>query len=112
MHYFKSKEDIDPILPLVFSFTNIFSGVLGFLYSQSFIYQDDLLEAHSVWVRAYGIMMGVLGFGYSRFLYPGNDWSVDKNSSIGDFLSSDVFFALLAMSFVFLPLLSRPQLKW
>lgn len=113
MFYFKTKDEIHAIIPMIFAFTNVFLGILGFFYTYGYVKRGRFLDAHTVWVRAYGIMMGILGFGYRRFLYPGTgpEWD-EKDYELLAFFGSPVFFTLIAMGVIVLPALLYPQLQW
>lgn len=122
MYLFTSKDEMKPLLPTLFCFSNIFLCILGFYINQGLIKKGQGGQAHAVWFYSYIIMFTVVGFGYRRFLYSGtgDEWSQDQENKnhapiedlIFDFLWSNIFKTLVAMSAILFPALFGPQLKW
>jgi len=122
MFLFTTKDEMRPIIPTIFCFSNVFLAVCGFYLSHSFIKVGRPAQAHSVWAYSYIAMFTVMGFGYRRFLFAGNgdEWSQDQqteyyaplNEVIFDFLFSNILKTLVAMGAIMLPALYGPQLKW
>jgi len=122
MFLFTTKDEMRPLLPTLFCFSNIFLAILGFYFNQNLIKQGKASQAHAVWFYAYVIMFSVIGFGYRRFLYTqsGEEWSQDMQTNyhaplenvIFDFFWSNILKTLVAMGVIILPALFGPQLKW
>jgi len=97
-------------------------AILGFYIANSFVKAGRPAQAHSVWSYSYIAMFGVVGFGYRRFLYSssGEEWSQEQQIhftspleiTVIDFLWSNIFKTLVAMSCILFPALFGPQLKW
>jgi hypothetical protein len=68
-----SRETIHGGLACVFAASNVLLGVIGFCVAFSLIKQGKELLATSLWVWSYVVMIGILGFGYRRFLYAGTE---------------------------------------
>jgi len=103
-----------PLLPCLFSCTNTLMGVIGFYWAYSLIHKGQAVEAHSLWTTSYIIMMGILGFGYRRFLYPGThvEWEAGITYPLVDWIGSKIFYTLIVMAFFVMPLLWYPLYKW
>ena len=114
MFFFADKEVIPAILPTILGFTNVFSGIVGFYTAWSYIDADNLQAAHTLWVRSYAIVFGILGFGYRRTLYAGTaeEWKAEKVYDLVDFFKTETFYTVAAIGVVLLLALAGPQLKW
>ena len=114
MFVFANKGELHPLLPFGFALTNVLLGFVGFLLAYRHVKRAHYYSAHTLWVRSYSIMFGILGFGYRRFLYAGTgaEWVADKKYLAADFFHSDVFCTLCAMGVIVIPLLIVPQIKW
>lgn len=122
MFVLTTKEAIGPILPTIFSSTNVLFGVLGFYSANRFIRHGELSNAHRCWIVAYSAFAAILGFGCNvfvfvglffiiiinsqtekidnRFLFSGThvDFAAGKSPELISWFSGDVFKALLAMA--------------
>jgi hypothetical protein len=68
MFVLTTKEAIAPILPTVFSSTNVLFGVLGFYVAFRLIRRGELSNAHRSWIVAYSAFAAILGFGCKAFM--------------------------------------------
>jgi len=109
-----SDRKMHGILPLLFAFTNVAQGILGFYLVRKCIEKRYYLLATFLWTSAYAIMFGILGFGYKRFLYPGDaaQWNYGTEFRLVDFFKSEIFFTLLIMGIFILPPLYYPLVSW
>ena len=109
-----NRDMITGSLIAAFASTNVLFGAVGFIVAAFFIRRGSPLVAHSLWISAYVIMFGILGFGYKRFTYAGNaaDWAAGVEYPIKHFFTSRVFYTLLSMGTVFLPTLFYPIIFW
>lgn len=74
MYLFKRRSDMHAILPCIFAHTNVLLGVIGFYHAAQAVRGGRISRAHRLWMRSYGCMFAILGFGYRRFMYPGYAW--------------------------------------
>lgn len=114
MFVFSTTAEMHPILPTVFSSTNVLLGALGFVAARNYIVTYGPTKANFLWVYSYGIMFAILGIGYQRFTYAGdaNDWAEGREFTLLEFFSSPVFLALAVMSAFVVPALLLPAYTW
>ncbi len=106
--------DIPAWLVVVFSVTNITQGILGYWVGYGLIKKAGRYAAHVNWMVAWILFWFILvcGWdttGWQRFLYDstsagGESWSPGKHMGFG-FFTSNVFMSLVAMGFMFTPML-------
>eukprot|EP01062_Namystynia_karyoxenos_P074103 TRINITY_DN7094_c0_g1_i1.p1 TRINITY_DN7094_c0_g1~~TRINITY_DN7094_c0_g1_i1.p1 ORF type:complete len:299 (+),score=82.69 TRINITY_DN7094_c0_g1_i1:90-986(+) len=104
----------DALLPTLFTMTNTLLGVIGFLAAARLIKKGRRFYAYHLCVTSYMGMFSILGLGYGRFLYAGNeaDWNSKRPFSCGAWFTSEVFYSLLGMAPFFGPGLLYPTLFW
>lgn len=109
-----SRETIHGGLACVFAASNVLLGVIGFCIAFALIKQGKELFATSLWVWSYVVMIGILGFGYRRFLYAGTEqeWAAGVPYDLLDWLGSPVFYTLLVMGVFVVPPLYWAFLFW
>jgi len=109
-----NRELITGTMVALFSSTNTFFGILGFVSAATLAKKDKLLLSHSIWVIGYVIMFGILGFGYRRFTFAGNseDWESGTDYPFIEFIYSKVFSSLLIMGLFIIPTLYYPIISW
>jgi len=117
--FFYRRNDLHGLLPTLFAATNVLLGVFGFLLTALLISCDYRKVASMLPIYSYGIMFSILGFGYKRFLFSGNenDWLhyLEKNEThfvIADFFLSEVFITLLVMGIFILPPIYYAIIYW
>ena len=110
-----------PMLITTFNCTNTLLGVIGFYCVWSSIQnsknastQDWIVNIQRFWIYPYIIMFAILGFGYHRFLYPStyDEFSQNVSYSLFSFFTCNVFFTLLEMGVILIPLLYYPWYQW
>jgi len=103
-----------PMIPTMFSITNVLIGVLGFAKSYHWIKSGNPLRAHTGYVIAYVAFFAILGMGYGRFLYAGNleQWRVGVRLPYLAFFSSEVFLTLCVMGLIVGPAAYYPLWIW
>ena len=106
----QSHESIPAWLALVFAFTNVSQGMLGFYVTHRLIHagQPTLAVLQPVWSHLAMLLILVLGWdghGYRRFLYAGTgqQWAQGVAIPLAAFWQSSIFHTLIAMAFVFVP---------
>lgn len=113
---FMLDRDMDPLLPTLFSVTNVSQGVLAFYIIYRLAQSSPIASPfiHLFYIVPYALMFGILGFGYDRFLYSGSIPQFNANLALPvlDFFSCPVFYTLLLMSIFVLPGIFYPVLFW
>jgi len=118
-----------PSLPTLFAFTNVLLGVMGYTIAALFARRRWHFLMHFTWTSAYVAFAGILGCGYRRFFYP--DYYDESPAGVAytsfhsakpyphsqplpvlEFLSSHIFYTLLAMGVVILPAVYLPIYSW
>jgi len=118
MFYFR-RADLHGLLPTIFASTNVLLGVIGFIITARLISKKYQKIAFNLPIYSYGIMFSILGFGYKRFLFAGNenDWrdyliTNQTHHKILDFFHCEVFITLLVMGIFIIPPLYYSIIYW
>ena len=116
----------NPMLITIFHSTNTLLGIIGFYLVWSKLHTNSnasneeidiskqLVKIHRYWIWPYLIMFAILGFGYSRFLYPSTFDEYNNNViyPLYSFFQCKVFYTLLIMGILLIPLLYYPWYYW
>jgi hypothetical protein len=123
---FWMSRGMPAIVPALFSLSNVALGILGYWTAYRFIRAGRPALAHASWVFGWAVSALVLAVGFRRFAYAGTfeDWHGPteawaawrseplRDLPLGDFLSSHVFRALMAMAVIFVPAYFLPIARW
>eukprot|EP00483_Globobulimina_turgida_P012109 UN12131 len=108
-----------PMLITIFNATNSSLGIIGFYMVHKIVRnnkKNGIIYANLCWLIPYVIMFAILGLGYDRFLFPYSYNEYHQNyaqhPSLFAFFTCDVFFTLLAMGCILIPMLYYPVFAW
>ena len=108
-----------PLLITIFNCTNSLLGIIGFYCVHKMVrnnQKDGYVFANVYWIVPYLAMFAILGFGYDRFLFPStfDEYykDVHDHPEFVEFFKCDVFYTLLAMGVILVPMLYYPIFAW
>ena len=108
-----------PLLITIFNLTNTLLGIIAFYFVHKTIKnnkKNGIIYCNLYWIIPYMIMFAILGFGYDRFLYPYSYNEYHKNyfnrPKLYLFFNCNVFYTLLIMGIILIPLIYYPIFKW
>ena len=106
----ENHRSIPSWLVMLFSFTNITQGVLGFYITWYFLRKGNKRAAWLQTIVSHACMFYILifgwdGAGFRRFFYAGTgeEWHSGKAYEITDFFSASIFYTLLWMGVILIP---------